>query len=149
MRYFDLAVRVKLPLIFHCRDAFSDLFSLTDGHYLGNPGLLHCFTGSLEEAKGVLDRGWYVSISGIITFKKSEALRQVVKYIPLDRLLIETDSPYLAPQSQRGRPNEPSYIVETVAAIAALKGKTSEEIGNVTRENAEAFFSFSKLKKTV
>ncbi len=79
------------------------------------PGVLHCFTGTLSEAEEVLKRGWYLSLSGIITFKKSEELREVAKLVPLDRLLIETDAPYLAPQSKRGKPNEPAFLPETAA----------------------------------
>jgi len=142
--YFSLAQQAKLPLIFHCRDAFTDLFAMADEEYHGYPALLHCFTGNLEEAKGVLDRGWYLSISGIVTFKKSEVLRRVAQYVPLDRLVIETDSPYLAPQSQRGRLNEPSYIHETAKAIAEARGIPLEKVATFTQENAERFFSFSK-----
>jgi TatD DNase family protein len=145
LKYFDLGLKARLPVIFHCRDAFSDLFSLADAHYKGAPGLLHCFTGTVDEARGVLDRGWYLSLSGIITFKKSEALREVAKFVPLDRLLIETDTPYLAPQSHRGKLNEPSFILETAACLAAVLGKSVEEVAEMTSLNAEKFFSFSKL----
>ena len=143
--YFSLATKTKLPLIFHCRDAFTDLFSMADQEYRGYPAVLHCFTGSLEEAKGVLDRGWYLSLSGIVTFKKSEALRELSKYIPLDRLLIETDSPYLAPQSHRGKLNEPSYLPETAQILAETRGIPIEKLASMTEKNAEHFFSFSKV----
>ncbi|MBS0604704.1 MAG: TatD family hydrolase [Verrucomicrobia bacterium] len=146
LRYFSLALQTKLPLIFHCRDAFPDLFAMADGHFQGAPAVLHCFTGTLEEAKGVLDRGWFLSLSGIVTFKKSESLREVAKYVPLDRLFIETDSPYLAPQSNRGKPNEPSYISETAETIAFAKGVSVGELAKATEDNAERFFSFSKVK---
>ncbi len=142
LNYFDLARRTHLPLIFHCREAFADLFALADAHYQGFSGLLHCFTGSIDEAKGVIDRGWYLSISGIVTFKKSEALREVVKYVPLDRLLIETDTPYLAPQSKRGHLNEPGFIVETAQCIAQVLGTSIEEVTEATAVNAERFFLF-------
>jgi TatD DNase family protein len=146
LRYFSLAIKMKLPLIFHCRDAFADLFAMADSAYRDAPAVLHCFTGTLEEAKGVLDRGWYLSISGIATFKKSESLREVAKYVPADRLFIETDSPYLAPLSQRGRQNEPSFLPETAAVIAAVKGMTPAALAKVTEENALRFFPFSKPK---
>lgn len=149
LRYFALALETKLPLIFHCRDAFADLFMLADQHYKTVPALLHCFTGSVDEAKGVFDRGWYLSLSGIVTFKKSEALREVAKMAPLDRLLIETDTPYLAPHSQRGKMNEPAFILETAAAIAAVKGISVEEVAKATSANAETFFSFSKRRSIV
>jgi TatD DNase family protein len=144
IKYFELAQRAQLPLIFHCRDAFKDLFELADSHYKGKPAVLHCFTGTLDEAKGCLERGWMVSISGIVTFKRSELLRQVAAYVPLDRLFIETDTPYLAPESKRGKRNEPSYIEETAQAIAAVKGISLEEVAEASAENAARFFSFPK-----
>jgi TatD DNase family protein len=141
-RYFSLALKMKLPLIFHCRDAFDDLFAMADTGYRNSPAILHCFTGNIAEAKGVLERGWYVSLSGIVTFKKSENLREVAKYVPLDRLLIETDTPYLAPQSQRGKVNEPAFLVETAQVIATTKGVSLQELAYATQENAARFFSF-------
>lgn len=144
--YFSLARQFYLPLIFHCRDAFADLFSMADQEYLGYPAVLHCFTGNREEARGVLDRGWYLSISGIVTFKKSAALREIVKYVPLDRLLIETDAPYLAPQSHRGKLNEPAFLSETAHSIADEMGISVAKLAAATVENAERFFSFSKLR---
>lgn len=140
-RYFALAKSVQLPLIFHCREAFSDLFALADQEYQGLPALLHCFTGTLAEAKGVLDRGWYLSLSGIITFKKSEVLREVARYVPLDRLVIETDSPYLAPQTHRGEQNEPSFLPEIANLIASVKGIDLVDVVRATTANAISFFS--------
>lgn len=144
IRYFDLAKKVSLPLIFHCREAFSDLFSLSDIHYKSGRAVLHCFTGTLSEAKGCLDRGWLISFSGIITFKKSELLREVVGYVPLEQMLIETDTPYLAPESKRGQPNEPSYIGETAAVIASIKKVELAKAAQITAQNAQRFFSFPK-----
>ncbi|NGX46147.1 MAG: putative metal-dependent hydrolase YcfH, partial [Chlamydiae bacterium] len=103
-RYIALAQECSLPLIFHCREAFDDLFAIVDESGFTGPAVLHCFTGTLEEAKQVIERGWYLSLSGIVTFKKSLELREVAKFVPLSQLLIETDSPYLAPQSHRGKP---------------------------------------------
>lgn len=142
LRYFELAKESGLPLIFHCREAFCDLFELADMHYKGGAAILHCFTGTLEEAKGVLDRGWLVSMSGIVTFKKSLSLQEVARYVPLDRLVIETDAPYLAPQSHRGMQNEPSFVVETARFLAELKGVSVEVLAEATRQNAVDFFSF-------
>jgi TatD DNase family protein len=149
MRYFALALSLNLPLIFHCRDAFSDLFDLADRHYSQGRAILHCFTGTLDDAKGVMERGWYLSISGIATYKKSEELRHVIKYVPLDRLVIETDTPYLAPQGKRGQINEPSFLLETADMIASLKGIKVEAVGESTSHNAEQFFSFSKVMRNV
>ncbi len=143
-RYFSLAKKAKLPLVFHCREAFGDLFSMADEQYKALPALLHCFTGSLQEAKEVLDRGWLISLSGILTFKKSENLREVAKYVPLESLVIETDSPYLAPQSQRGKSNEPAFVIEIAKTLASIKGINLDEVARVTTDNAKRFFSFSK-----
>ena len=140
IQYFHLAKKTDLPIIFHCRDAFSDLFALADIEYKNSAALLHCFTGTLEEAKQVLERGWSISFSGIITFKKSEQLREVVKYVPLDRIFIETDSPYLAPQTKRGSCNEPSFIVETAKVIADLKKVPLEQIAECTSNNVKNLF---------
>lgn len=140
-KYLELAKIEKMPVIFHCRDAFADLFSITDAEYVNLPALLHCFTGSLAEAKEALNRGWYISFSGIVTFKKSQPLRDVVKYVPLDRLLIETDAPYLAPEGKRGQMNEPAFVVETAEVIAKIKGLSLSEVGKITAHNARHFFS--------
>ncbi len=144
VKYFALAHETKLPLIFHCRDAFVDLFALADSHYKKRPAVLHCFTGTKEDARGCLDRGWYISFSGIVTFKKSEALREVVKFVPLDRIFIETDTPYLAPESVRGKLNEPSYVVETAERIAKERGVSVEQIGEASSKNTSQFFNFSQ-----
>jgi TatD DNase family protein len=140
-RYLGLATETSLPVIFHCREAFSDLLAIADAEYEG-PAILHCFTGSLSEAKEVLERGWYLSLSGIVTFKKSWSLREVAKMVPLSQLLIETDTPYLAPESHRGKPNEPSFLPETAQCIAKAKGVPIEEVASATSENAKKIFGF-------
>lgn len=143
-RYLKLALECRLPVVIHCREAFADFFKILDEEYVVGgkhaPGVLHCFTGTVAEAEEVLKRGWYLSLSGILTFKKSEELREVAKRTPLDRLLVETDTPYLAPQSHRGKPNEPAYLPETVAAIAAAKGISVEDVANHTSQNAKRLF---------
>ena len=138
-KYISLAKELTLPLVFHCRDAFSDLFALTDNH----PSILHCFTGNLEEAKECVARGWLISISGIATFKRSDELREIIKQIPLKNLIIETDTPYLAPQSKRGKQNEPSFILETAECIAYQKEIDVEDVIIATTQNVESFFSIS------
>lgn len=142
VRYCHLAKNSKLPLIIHCREAFEDLFSIADQEYQGCPAVLHCFTGTLDEAKKVIDRGWMISFSGIITFKKSELLREVVAFAPLDQILIETDAPYLAPQKYRGKQNEPAYVGETAQTIADVKRIDREVVCDATSNNARKFFSF-------
>jgi TatD DNase family protein len=140
-RYLHLATSVRLPVIFHCRKAFDDLFAIVDAEYKG-PALLHCFTGTIEEAEEVLKRGWFLSLSGIVTFKKSAALREVAKIVPLSQLLIETDTPYLAPQSHRGKRNEPSFLPEIAQHIAEVKGIALSDIARATSENARELFGF-------
>ena len=142
LRYIELALETKLPLIFHCRDAFQDLLDVTKGKEIS--AVLHCFTGTLEEAKECLKRGWMISLSGIVTFKNSVALREVARCVPLDQLLIETDTPYLAPLSKRGKMNEPGYVVETAEVIACVRGISTEKLGRATAHNAVQFFSFPK-----
>lgn len=144
IKYLHLALECQLPVVIHCRDAFKDFFEILDSEYVINgthaPGVLHCFTGTVEEALEVIKRGWYLSLSGIVTFKKSDALRDVAKVVPLNRLLIETDSPYLAPQAFRGKQNQPSYIVETAKFIADVKGVSFEELAAATKKNTETLF---------
>lgn len=138
--HFALAHQHNLPLIVHCRNAFDDLFSLADRHYKGKKLLLHCFTGTLAEAKNILERGWFISISGIVTFPKAQELKETVAFLPLDRLLIETDAPFLAPQSHRGARNEPAFLAETARAIADIKNLTLKELSDQTSLNAKLFF---------
>lgn len=143
-RYLHLALECHLPVVIHCREAFADFFEILDAEYRMQgawaPGVLHCFTGSLQEAHEVLRRGWYLSLSGIVTFKKSELLRQVAQAVPLDHLLIETDAPYLAPQSHRGKVNEPSFLPEIGSLIANVKGIAPEEVAFATSQNARRLF---------
>lgn len=149
-RYLLLALECKLPVVIHCREAFSDLFSILDTHYIvegiHGPGVLHCFTGSIEEAKELIARGWYISFSGIVTFKKSELLRAIVEAVPVDRLLIETDAPYLAPQSRRGKLNEPAFLPEIAETLAAVKNLSCAAIAAATSSNARTLFRLPPLK---
>lgn len=142
-RYFALAKECQLPVVIHCRNAFEDLCALADEHYAGLPLLLHCFTGGVQEAKKALDRGWKISFSGIVTFKKSEALREAARYTPLESLMIETDSPYLAPQSKRGMTNEPSFIIETAQMLAELKNVSLAHLAEQTFVTTSSFFQLS------
>ena len=125
-RYLSLAQDLSLPVVIHCRDAFEDFFQIID-QFPNVKGVLHCFTGSLENAKELVKRGWMISFSGILTFKKSAALQEAASWVPVENILVETDAPYLAPQSKRGKVNEPSYLPEILTAISALKGQDVEE----------------------
>jgi len=146
-KYLQLALECKLPVIIHCREAFADFFEILDEEYIVNgkhaPGVLHCFTGTISEAEEVLKRGWMLSLSGIVTFKKSHELKEVAKLVPLDQLLIETDAPYLAPQTKRGKQNEPAFVTETAAVIADLKGVDTETIANASYANALKLFQLN------
>lgn len=149
-RYLHLALECQLPVVIHCREAFKDFFSILDSEYCINgkhaPGVLHCFTGTVQEAEEVIKRDWFLSLSGIVTFKKSQILRDVAKFVPLNRLLIETDTPYLAPQSHRGKLNEPSYLPETAATIAEVKGISFEEVAAATSANAQELFRLKRKR---
>ncbi len=143
-KYLQLALECKLPVVIHCRDAFADFFETLDEEYVVDgkhaPGVLHCFTGTMSDAEEVVKRGWYLSLSGIVTFKKSEEMRHVAKMVPLDQLLIETDTPYLAPQGRRGKPNEPAYLPETAQLIADIKEIPLENLARATAANAKRLF---------
>lgn len=142
IKYLRLAVECHLPVVIHCRDAFEDFFEIIDAEYRRpQAGVLHCFTGTAKDAERLLERGWYISVSGIVTFKKSAELRETVKKIPLDRLLVETDAPYLAPQTVRGKKNEPAYLPEVAAEIAKIKSVPFEEVCFATKENTQRLFN--------
>lgn len=142
-QYLHLATECNLPVIIHCRDAFQDLFSILDKEYPKGKGILHCFTGTLDEAKEVVNRNFFLSLSGIVTFKKSIQLKEVAKWVPLENLLIETDSPYLAPEKHRGKMNEPAFLPEIAKVIAEIKGLSLEEVAQKTTENAILAFSLN------
>lgn len=134
-KYIATAEEMRLPVVIHCREAFQDLFT-----YKIPSAVLHCFTGTLEEAENAIARGWYISFSGIVTFKKSTSLREVVKAVPLTRILIETDAPYLAPETKRGKINEPGFVGEIAETIAVIKGISLKEVCEVTTKNSCEFF---------
>jgi TatD DNase family protein len=140
------ARQASLPLIVHTRDAEDDTIAiLTEEMEIGAfTGVIHCFTGSDKLARSCLELGFYISASGIVTFKKAETLRAVIRDVPLDRLLVETDAPYLAPQPHRGKRNEPCFVVHTAAVLAELKGVSEEMLASATTENFFRLFSKAK-----
>jgi TatD DNase family protein len=146
-RHIAAARETGLPLEIHTRDADDDTIAiLEDEHAKGAfPAVLHCFTGGRKLAMRAVELGLYVSFSGVITFKNSEALRDIARDIPLDRLLVETDAPFLAPVPFRGKRNEPSYVARTAAALAEAKGISSDEIVRATTENY--FRHYRKAKR--
>jgi TatD DNase family protein len=137
------ARETALPLIVHTRDADDDTIAILQEEMGkgGFTGLIHCFTGTRRLAEAALALGFYISVSGIATFKKSEELRGVLRDVPLDRLLVETDAPYLAPVPVRGKRNEPAFVVHTAAMMAELKGVTPDELARATTDNFFRLFT--------
>ena len=145
--HIKVANETKKPLIIHTRDAREDTIELLKAHKAAHTkGVLHCFTESLEMAEAAMELDFYISISGIVTFNSAQELREVVKAIPLERLLIETDSPWLAPVPHRGKQNQPGYVVEVAEFIAELKGITVAELARITTENFYTLFSLAARK---
>ncbi len=152
-RQMDLAAATKLPIVIHCRpsegsnDAWEDCFELLREHWSkhGLGGILHCFTGNWPQAKVALDMGFMISFAGNLTFPKAQQIRDAAHEVPLDRILIETDSPYLAPVPHRGKRNEPAFVKETARKLGELRGLTAEEVGLQTTQN---FYNFFKLAET-
>ncbi|MFK5978509.1 MAG: TatD family hydrolase [Rhizobiaceae bacterium] len=145
--HIDAARQTGLPLVIHSRDADDDMMAVLEEE-MGKgsfPAILHCFSSGRELALKGIELGLYVSFSGILTFKRSEELREIASELPLDRLLVETDAPYLAPMPYRGKRNEPSYVVETAKFLAECKGVSEDEIWKNTTENF--FRHFSKIPK--
>jgi TatD DNase family protein len=136
-----MANRVDLPIMLHIRDAHEDCLNILD--QIGVPsagGVIHCFTAGPQEAEAYLARGFFLSIPGVVTFKTAVSLREAVQMIPEDRILLETDCPYLAPVPYRGKRNEPSYLPATAAAIGALRGTTGKDVGMAASANTKRLF---------
>ncbi len=136
-----LALDVDLPLVIHCRDAFPDCLRILRAHRQPElRGVAHCFTGGQEEAEAFVELGFCISFSGIVTFPKSGDLRTVAAALPSDRLLIETDCPWLAPQPVRGKRNEPAFLTHVAETMASVRGESLEETAEMTARNAAALF---------
>jgi TatD DNase family protein len=153
-RQMELAAAAKLPIVIHCRpsdgsdNAWEDCLGMIQTQWspTGLGGILHCFTGNSAQAKLALDMGFMISFSGNITFPKAQQIRDAALEVPLDRVLIETDSPYLAPVPHRGKRNEPAFVVETARKLAELRGLSLEEVGERTSRN---FYNFFKLTEII
>lgn len=141
-RQLQMARERQLPAVIHTREAEADTLQIIEQEWKGAglPGVIHCFTGTRAFAEAAVELGFYISFSGVVTFKKGADLRDTASLLPLERLLIETDSPFLAPVPHRGRRNEPAYVIETARAIAEARGSTAEEIGRATTENFKRVF---------
>jgi TatD DNase family protein len=142
IRQLELAREAKLPVIIHCREAWSDLAEIVQTHWKssGLSGILHCFSGSRHDAAKFLDWGFQVSFAGNVTYKKAESLREVAREIPLDRLMTETDCPYLAPVPYRGKRNEPAFVIEVVRTLAVTRNLRAEELEEIVVRNFERLF---------
>jgi TatD DNase family protein len=138
----DLAAELGLPVIIHTREAMADTLAILRPRQDAVRGVMHCFTGTPEEARQALDIGFYVSLSGIVTFPKAGALVDVARLVPDDRLLIETDAPFLAPVPHRGKRNEPAWVAETLGALAKIRGVDREGLSAAIRRN---FMKFAGL----
>jgi TatD DNase family protein len=142
----ELAQAAKLPIIIHCRDAWDDCLRLLDEVWkaTGLGGILHCFTSTLDHAQKGLDMGFLISFTGNISYPKAQNIRDVAKALPLSNILIETDSPYLAPQPHRGKRNEPAYVVEVAKALANVRDLELSEIAAETTETFRRFFRLTR-----
>ena len=138
LRFLQLSTEVRKPVIIHSRDSFGETIGILRDFSGSVPirGVFHCFSGDVEQAGQVLDMGFYISIPGIVTFKRAETMREVARYIPEDRLLIETDAPFLAPVPYRGKRNEPSYIVETYKMVADIRNVSIDSLAESVIRNS-------------
>jgi TatD DNase family protein len=148
-RQLELAEELDLPVVVHDRDAHDDVVAVLARHGRSPGrlrGVLHCFSGDVDLAARVVDWGWYIGVDGPVTFQNARQLPDVVRSVPLSRLLLETDSPYLTPHPYRGRRNEPAYLVWVAETVAKLKGVSLAELERVTSENARALFRLDTLE---
>lgn len=156
VRQMELAGAAKLPIVIHCRpsenseNAWEDCLQLMQEHWTpkGIGGILHCFTGTWTHAKRALDMGFMVSFAGNMTFPKAQQIRDAALQVPLDKILIETDCPYLAPLPYRGKRNEPAYVIETARKLGELRGLSMEEVGELTAGNFYKFFKISEMNES-
>ena len=155
IRQMEIAAAAKKPIVIHCRpsdnsdNAWDDCLQLISEQWApkGIGGILHCFTGNLPQAKRALDMGFMISFAGNVTFPKAQQIRDAALEVPLDRMFIETDCPYLAPIPHRGKRNEPAYVKETARKIGELRGLSMEEVGERTSRNFYNFFKISEISE--
>ena len=136
----SLAEQLDLPAIVHDREAHRDSLDMVRAHPNAR-GVFHCYSGGVEDAKTLVIMGWMVSFTGVITFKNARRALEVIQWLPMDRIMIETDAPYMAPEPYRGRRNDSRYVFRMAEAIAQVKGLTAEEVGRITMENGKRFFN--------
>jgi TatD DNase family protein len=157
LKQMEIAKVAKLPIVIHCRpsegseNAWDDCLGMIEKEWapIGLGGVLHCFTGTLAHARKALDLGFMISFAGNVTFPKAQAIRDAAKEVPLDRMFIETDSPFLAPVPNRGKRNEPAFVKETARQIGELRGISTEEVGAHTTRNFYKFFSLHETANSI
>ena len=143
----DIAKKLNLPVIIHDRDAHDETLNILKAHApFPSRGVMHCFSGDIELAHKVINLGFYISIPGIVTFNKSDIMQQVAREIPLEKMILETDGPFLSPVPYRGKTNKPEYLLYTANKIAELRGITLDEVAKVTTFNAKTLFSLPQEK---
>jgi TatD DNase family protein len=140
--HLELALRLDKPVIVHCRDAHEETVRLIE-EFPGVRGVMHCYTMGALELPSYLEAGFYISFSGVVTFPKNEDNREAAREVPLERLLVETDCPFLAPQAYRGKRNEPSMVVEVLKVVSEERSESFEDLARQTSENAERLFSLT------
>ncbi|MDB2554063.1 TatD family hydrolase [Porticoccaceae bacterium] len=145
IRHLQASQQTGLPIIIHTRDAREETLELLRQYPLQAAGVMHCFTETWEMAEAAIELGFYISFSGIVTFKSAVELREVVRRVPLDRILVETDSPWLAPVPHRGKQNEPQYVREVAETVADLKGVSLEQLAEITTQNFHRLFRIPAL----
>jgi TatD DNase family protein len=142
LRQLEIAATARMPVVIHTRDAWADTLDLLRTHWapFGLPCVMHCFTGNAEQARECLDLGFHLAFGGVATFPKAAEIREAAALVPADRLLLETDAPYLAPVPYRGKRNEPSFVTHTAKAIAGARGVTVDHLATQTTKNFELLF---------
>lgn len=140
IKQIKLANRLNLPIVVHDREAHKDCFDILKEHNKSSKVLFHCFSGSVEFMRECTKEGWYIAIGGVVTFKNAVKMKEVAKVVPLDKLVLETDSPYLTPVPFRGKPNKPAYVKYVAEEIAKLREMNLAELIDITTTNAEGFF---------
>lgn len=140
-RQIRLANKLNLPIVVHDREAHKDTFDIIKEENKGSKVLFHCFSGSVEFMRECVKEGWYIALGGVVTFKNAVKMKEVAEEIPLNKLVLETDSPYLTPVPHRGKPNKPAYVKYVAEEIAKIREMSIEEIADITSSNAEEFFN--------
>ncbi len=143
IKQIKLANELELPISVHDRDAHKDTYDILKEYNKTSNVVMHCFSGSVEFSRECLKQGWYIAIGGVVTFNSANKMKEVAKTVPLDRLLLETDAPYLTPVPFRGKENQPAYVKYVAEEIAKLRGITFEEIAEATTENAKTVFKLN------